>query len=646
MRRLSFRSALTAALATRMIPVLTRDARRMEDARRCRPGADDGSVAARLAVVRAVTAGALDRAVDVAATLELRGFANARRAAARGAASRGRATTWRSRRRRAGLLCSAIAGLADGRRDRRPVPDVRADAPAPAPWLSRRRSSRSRCCRSPSRRGIAAVSTLTFEQLRLPLSRARTEPALRDVSLHVDAGEFVVLAGLSASGKSTLIRAACGLVPHFHGGEAPGRVRRRRPRHARARARRPRGGLRHAAPGPRDAGRDGHACAPSSPSRSRTAASEPPRSRAASRRPRSRSGSPSCSTARRTSCPAASCSASRSPRRSPAAPALVLLDEPTSQLDPVAGDELVWLLRRLNEEWGTAVVLAEHRLERCLAHADRVVVVDDGRRRLRRARPARCSTWAAEHAPALLTPSARLLRARRAAAAAVGRQGGARDAARARPARGPARAEAPAQADRGARARRPARAPSRDGRRRPRARRSRARRLARARRRPRDPARRRPRARAGRARRADGPQRRRQVDAAAPPRGPPAADARERRGGGPRRAAAAEPRRLPAARARRRRGERGGARGRRPRRVADRHPRDLSGGERQRLALAIVLDGDEPPAAVLLDEPTRGMDRAAKGELAGRLRALAAERDRGARRDARRRVRGGASPSA
>ena len=42
-------------------------------------------------------------------------------------------------------------------------------------------------------------------------------------------------------------------------------------------------------------------------------------------------------------------------------PALLLLDEPTSQLDPVAGDELVWLLRRLNEDWGTAVVIAEHR---------------------------------------------------------------------------------------------------------------------------------------------------------------------------------------------------------------------------------------------------------------------------------------------
>src|SRR5204862_2720729 len=59
-------------------------------------------------------------------------------------------------------------------------------------------------------------------------------------------------------------------------------------------------------------------------------------------------------------------------------PALLLLDEPTSQLDPVAGDELIWTLRRLNEEWGTAVVVAEHRLERCLPAADRVIAMDQG----------------------------------------------------------------------------------------------------------------------------------------------------------------------------------------------------------------------------------------------------------------------------
>jgi len=74
-RRISFRSALTAALATRMAPVLARDARRLSDAQRCRP---DGP-ASRATLVRAVAAGALDRAVDVAATLELRGYAGARR---------------------------------------------------------------------------------------------------------------------------------------------------------------------------------------------------------------------------------------------------------------------------------------------------------------------------------------------------------------------------------------------------------------------------------------------------------------------------------------------------------------------------------------------------------------------------------------
>ena len=56
------------------------------------------------------------------------------------------------------------------------------------------------------------------------------------------------------------------------------------------------------------------------------------------------------------------------------------------------------------------------------------------------------------------------------------------------------------------------------------------------------------------------------------------------------------------------------------RRVAEADPRDLSGGERQRLALAIVMAGrtsaDRVPGLVCLDEPTRGMDRARKDELA------------------------------
>jgi energy-coupling factor transport system ATP-binding protein len=57
--------------------------------------------------------------------------------------------------------------------------------------------------------------------------------------------------------------------------------------------------------------------------------------------------------------------------------------------------------------------------------------------------------------------------------------------------------------------------------------------------------------------------------------------------------------------------------------LAARNPRDMSGGEKQRLALAIVLgDGESPAAAVCLDEPTRGMDRALKAALAELLRGL------------------------
>jgi energy-coupling factor transport system ATP-binding protein len=57
--------------------------------------------------------------------------------------------------------------------------------------------------------------------------------------------------------------------------------------------------------------------------------------------------------------------------------------------------------------------------------------------------------------------------------------------------------------------------------------------------------------------------------------------------------------------------------------VSERHPRDLSGGERQRLALAIVLgDPADPPAVLCLDEPTRGMDRRVKDELADLLKGL------------------------
>jgi energy-coupling factor transport system permease protein len=73
-RRVSFRSALTATIATRLVPLLVRDGRRLADAQRCRPGPPPS----RLALMRASTAGVLDRALDVAAALEVRGYGAAK----------------------------------------------------------------------------------------------------------------------------------------------------------------------------------------------------------------------------------------------------------------------------------------------------------------------------------------------------------------------------------------------------------------------------------------------------------------------------------------------------------------------------------------------------------------------------------------
>jgi energy-coupling factor transport system permease protein len=70
LRPLSFRSALTATLATRMVPVLLRDSRRLAEAQRCRPGPPPS----RATMLRAATSGVLDRALDVAAVLEVRGY--------------------------------------------------------------------------------------------------------------------------------------------------------------------------------------------------------------------------------------------------------------------------------------------------------------------------------------------------------------------------------------------------------------------------------------------------------------------------------------------------------------------------------------------------------------------------------------------
>ena len=60
-------------------------------------------------------------------------------------------------------------------------------------------------------------------------------------------------------------------------------------------------------------------------------------------------------------------------------PDVLILDEPASQLDPIAASEFLELLGRINRELGTTIVLSEHRLEEALAFATKAAVLDNGR---------------------------------------------------------------------------------------------------------------------------------------------------------------------------------------------------------------------------------------------------------------------------
>ncbi len=60
-------------------------------------------------------------------------------------------------------------------------------------------------------------------------------------------------------------------------------------------------------------------------------------------------------------------------------PRVLILDEPTSQLDPIAASDFLNTVRKINTELGTTVIITEHRLEDIFPYADRAVVMEEGR---------------------------------------------------------------------------------------------------------------------------------------------------------------------------------------------------------------------------------------------------------------------------
>jgi energy-coupling factor transporter ATP-binding protein EcfA2 len=198
------------------------------------------------------------------------------------------------------------------------------------------------------------------------------QPVLRDVSLAVDAGELVLVAGPSGGGKSTLLRCLNGLVPHFHGGNFAGRVvidgrdtREHQPRDLADAI-----GMVFQDPESQMVaetvedeiafGMENLGVGPQAMRKRMEEALDLLRVTPLRRR---RLDTLSGGELQRV---AIASVLTMQPRA-------LLLDEPTSQLDPQAAEELLTTLQRLNDDLGLTVIIAEHRLERVVQYADRVL---------------------------------------------------------------------------------------------------------------------------------------------------------------------------------------------------------------------------------------------------------------------------------
>ncbi len=197
-------------------------------------------------------------------------------------------------------------------------------------------------------------------------------PVLRNLSLEVAEGEFLLVIGASGSGKSTLLRCLNGLVPHFYGGTFGGQIS--------------------------VAGRDPLAEGPRGMSAAVGFVLQDPESQfvvdcvedelafamenhnlePSVMRKRVEEVLDQLNIAHLRHRKINTLSGGEKQRVAIGAvlslqPEVLVLDEPTSQLDPQAAEEVLTTLQKLNSDLGLTIVLSEHRLERVVQYADRML---------------------------------------------------------------------------------------------------------------------------------------------------------------------------------------------------------------------------------------------------------------------------------
>ncbi|MEW2302647.1 ATP-binding cassette domain-containing protein [Streptomyces sp. NPDC006655] len=199
-------------------------------------------------------------------------------------------------------------------------------------------------------------------------------PAVRGVDLEVPEGELALLVGPSGTGKSTVLNAVSGLVPHFTGGTLRGRVtvagrdtRTHRPREL--------------ADVVGTVGQDPLAHFVTDTVEDELAyGMESLGIAPAVMRRRVEETLDLLGLAELRDRPIATLSGGQRQRVAIGSvltphPRVLVLDEPTSALDPAAAEEVLAVLQRLVHDLGTTVFMAEHRLERVVQYADRVVLL-------------------------------------------------------------------------------------------------------------------------------------------------------------------------------------------------------------------------------------------------------------------------------